>query len=284
MMKDSVIRSMLFIGAAILLLISGCGAGDDASDLPADNTTYVGTFSFFVTSLNAMRELSGSQNGFGGDLRFGETGAGSGLRGADKICATVAEKSAAGAGTKGWRSFLSVTADENGNRVNAIDRVGDGPWYDRTGRLFADSKANLLYDRPQGGNAAIKNDFPNEDGVPNHDPDGTGNVDNHDILTGSNSSGQLYGSTATCKDWTVAVGSNANGKPRVGHSWPTAGGGGGGGGGPGGNAMANWMSALDESGCAADIYLLDYPPNGDGGTGVGTGGGYGGIYCFALTP
>src|SRR5690242_11683854 len=48
-------------------------------------------FSFFVTSLAAMQALSGSQAGFGGDLRYGETGPGAGLRGADKICAAIAE-------------------------------------------------------------------------------------------------------------------------------------------------------------------------------------------------
>jgi hypothetical protein len=240
-------------------------------------------FSFFVTSLKAMRELSGSQNGFGGDLRFGETGAGAGLRGADKLCRTIAETSMPGSSVKEWRAFLSVTSDENGVQVNAIDRIGSGPWYDRVGRPFASTKADLLYDRPQNGSATIKNDLPNEYGVPNHNPDGTGNVDNHDTLTGSNSSGRLYSSTATCKDWTVANGSSANGRPRVGHTW-VAGGGGGGGGGPGGNAMANWMSALNENGCAADIYLFDNPPTGIGGTGVGSAGGYGGIYCFALTP
>jgi len=40
-------------------------------------------------------------DGFGGDLRYGETGAGAGLRGADKICATLAEASMPGAGAKG---------------------------------------------------------------------------------------------------------------------------------------------------------------------------------------
>jgi hypothetical protein len=65
--------------------------------------------------------------GFGGDLRFGETAAGAGLRGADEICAT------------------------------------------------------------------IRDDFPNEDGVPNHAPDPTqGQVDNHDMLTGSSAQGKLY--------------------------------------------------------------------------------------------
>lgn len=248
----------------------------DVSELPK--------FSFFVTSLVAMQQVSGNPNGFGGDLRFGETGANAGLRGADKICAAIAERSLPGAGAKPWRAFLSATDDGAGNVVNAIDRIGDGPWYDRLGRVFALQKADLLYDRPSSANATIKNDFPNEDGVPNHQPDPTKpQVDNHDFLTGTNDQGKLYGTTATCKDWTTSVASTSNGKPRVGHSWPRSGPGGGGGG-PGGQDMANWMSALDEGGCGAGINLVDQGGPLPGVYTVGTGGGYGGIYCFSLVP
>lgn len=243
---------------------------DDLEGIVLDN------FSFFVTSLKVMRELSGNQMGFGGDLRYGETGAGAGLRGADKICAAIAEKSMPGSSKKQWRAFLSVTKDETGKQVNAIDRIGEGPWYDRLGRLFAPNKAALLFDRPQNGDTAIRDDFPNEDGVPNHKPDTTQPaVDNHDFLTGTNNLGKLYSSTATCQDWT-SVAKNV-GKPRVGHSWPRPGGGGG------SNDMANWMSALDEWGCAAGVHLIDDGAGTNDGT-VGGGGGYGGFYCFALEP
>ena len=243
-------------------------------------------FSFFVTSLVALQELSGSAEGFGGDLRFGEEGPGAGLRGADKICAAIAEKSMPGAGKKQWRAFLSAAADENGNQVNAIDRVGEGPWYDRLGRVFATSKADLLTERPTGIDAAIKDDFPNEDGVPNHRPDPTmPEVDNHDTLTGTNEKGELYGASSTCLDWTSNKGDLASeGKPRVGHSWPRYGMGPGPAPGGGDGSMANWMSSLDESGCAPGVSLIEMgPPQKDSVT-VGSGGGYGGFYCFALTP
>ncbi len=258
------------------------GPVDPGTTDPGTEVTEPEKFSFFVTSLRAMQDLSGSANGFGGDLRFGETGAGAGLRGADKICATIAERSMPGASAKVWRAFLSATDDGNGNVVNAIDRIGEGPWYDRLGRVFALRKADLLYDRPSSADATIKNDFPNEDGVPNHRPILTQpQVDNHDFLTGTNAQGRLYGSTATCKDWT-SVATNV-GKPRVGHSWPRSGGGGPGGG-PGDQDMANWMSALDEAGCKAGINLVDNGAGDPGSGTVGAGGGYGGIYCFALTP
>ena len=230
-------------------------------------------FSFFVTSWAAISELANAHNGstvgFGGDLSYGETGAGAGLRGADKICATIAERSMKGSSSKVWRAFLSAKSDGSGSQVNAIDRVGPGPWYDRNGRLVAATKADLLYDRPKGAASAIANDLPNEDGVPNHNPDGTGKVDNHDTLTGSNTAGKLYSQTATCSDWTST--STTIGKPRVGHSWPFQGSG------------VNWISALDEGGCGAGINLSDNPPGPTKPT-VGSGGGYGGFYCFALSP
>jgi hypothetical protein len=240
-------------------------------------------FSFFVTSLATLQQLSKNQNGFGGDLRFGETGAGAGLRGADKICSTIAEKSMSGASSKVWRAFLSATADEKGAQVNAIDRIGEGPWYDRLGRVFAMTKTDLLATRPAGADPAIANDFPNEDGVPNHQPDPSqAVVDNHDMLTGTNAQGQLYSATSTCMDWTASDGAATNGKPRVGHSWPRYGA-------IGaailqGDGMGNWMSSLDESGCAPGVYVMERGAPQIFENNVGSGGGYGGFYCFALKP
>jgi len=244
----------------------------------------VPVFSFFVTSLAALQRLSGSQSGFGGDLRFGETGSGAGLRGADKLCATIAEGSLTGASLKPWRAFLSVAKGDDGAQVNAIDRIGPGPWFDRLGRRFALERADLLSDRPTSADSAIKNDFPNEDGVPNHAPSGSSAVDNHDMLTGSNASGALYGATSTCADWTGNTG--AEGKPRVGHSWPRSSGASGGGGpGPGGSDDPNnWMSALDEAGCAPGVNLVEMGAPLPNTNTVGSGGGYGGFYCFALVP
>lgn len=240
-------------------------------------------FSFFVTSLRALQALSGSESGFGGDLRYGETGPGAGLRGADRICAAVAERSMPGASAKQWRAFLSARDGGDGTQVNAIDRIGAGPWYDRLGRLFANNRTELLNDRPSAANPMIRNDFPNEDGVPNHQPDPTaGQVDNHDMLTGTNNMGQLYSNTATCLDWTSAMGNvSLEGTPRVGHSWPR---GMGGMGGPGGMNPANWMSSLNEAGCAPGVSLIEMGPPNPRITTVGSGGGYGGFYCFALTP
>jgi len=285
--------------------VTDAAVGRDTTDpLPADTvgrgaassaSSALDRFSFFVTSYAAMQRLSGSVDGFGGDLRYGES---DGLSGADKICREIAETAMPGAGQKGWRAFLSVTSGPDGSPVHAIDRVGDGPWYDRLGRLVAMTKADLMTPRPTGADPAIVNDLPNEDGVPNMRPDGT-EVDNHDTLTGANETGQLYSSdwAYTCRDWTSSVG--GDGTPQCGHSWPrnfsdffgSAGsdavppeGGSDAPLFPGFGDPANWMSALTEAGCAPGATIVELgPPNPFNPT-VGSGGGYGGIYCFALTP
>jgi hypothetical protein len=373
----SLIAGMLTMSVAI-----GCGKGDtrahgksdarvSASNNDAstnDASTALSNFSFFVTSLTALQQLSNSQSGFGGDLRFGETGAGAGLRGADKICSAIADMSSPGTSAKGWRAFLSATAGEDGQQVDAIDRVGQGPWYDRLGRLVAANLGDLTAARPTGADSTIVNDLPNEDGVPNHQPDPSQpQVDNHDVLTGTNAEGHLYSQTATCADWTSSSTDSSYGRPRVGHSWPRLGldglmgfapGGDGGvpagfpfgdggfppgfpggfgdgglpfpGGGPfgfagnglppfsadggpgmgrgwppgfgdgavpfipGGNGsagpgggidvMQNWMSSLDEAGCGAGVNLIETGPPDTRNPTVGSGGGYGAFYCFALSP
>jgi hypothetical protein len=291
----------------------GAGGGSPTSDAevptsdapPETSVPEAGSerFSFFITSLAALRELSGNTNGFGGDLRFGQP---DGLSGADEICRQIAQRSMPG-NTKTWHAFLSVTRGPDGNPVHAIDRIGEGPWYDRLGRLIALNLADLAQPRPRGADPAIINDLPNEDGVPNHNPDGTGNVDNHDMLTGTNASGRLFSTdwSSTCHDWTSIVGTD--GTPHCGHPWPTGAGGGGiggrdggiiipppgrdGGGGfpPGFDAggfgdLANWMSALDEAGCAPGVSIVEMGPPNPANRTVGSGGGYGGFYCFALTP
>ncbi len=220
---------------------------------------------FFVTSLAAMRKLSGSEDGFGGDLTNGKA---TGLAGADSICSAIAEESMPGSSAKGWRAFLSTVAGP----VHAKDRIGQGPWYDRTGRLVAMNLADLLSARPTGADAVIVNDLPNEDGVPNHQPvSSSGAVDNHDVLTGSTAAGLLDAASMgnTCNDWTSAIG--ATGKPRVGHSWPAA-------------SATNWMSAHVTGGCAPGVLLVEMGGPSPGDTTVGAGGGYGAIYCFALQP
>jgi hypothetical protein len=225
-------------------------------------------FSFFVTSMAGLFSIApDTVNGFGGDLRFGEA---TGLAGADKICTTLARRGSPG-DTKVWRAFLSTTGFMGGERIDAIDRVGPGPWYDFNGRLLASNVAGLMPatgmtgGRP-AGNAQLVAMFTDENGVA-VSPNGE---DNHDTLTGSNPQGRVFGMTdaATCQDWTSKT---ARGQVPVGHSWPRS-----------ASNGRQWIQDHTVNGCEPGFDI-------DGGGGapmnnytVGGGGGYGAIYCFAL--
>jgi hypothetical protein len=259
-------RTRGVLSIAFLATALGCGGssgmtGNDGGTGGAGGTSNLAKFSFFVISIDAARAIGGGPNGIGGDLRHGETGDGAGLRGADKICAEVAAMGVPGAGSKTWRAFLSATTGgAGGGPVHAKDRIGAGPWYDANGRLVATNLTQLLMDRPGDADLAVKNDLPNEHGVPNH-ADGS---NNHAVLTGTGPDGMLYtGMTPTtdntCNDWTSK---EASGHPWCGHSWPRQGSG------------INWMSSSAVGGCA--------PCTGTGTGCVGSTGGYGAFYCFAI--
>ncbi|MBN1609992.1 MAG: hypothetical protein JW940_25420, partial [Polyangiaceae bacterium] len=134
---------------------------------------------------------------------------------------------------------------------------------------LANNVSDLLNTRPLNADPAIRDDLPNEYGIPNHNPDGTRAVDNHHFLTGSNTQGRLYGSTSTCSDWTSTA--QSAGRPRVGFSWPAGG-------------REHWISGQDEGGCGAGVNTSQTGGSNPNNPIVGSGGGYGGIYCFALTP
>jgi hypothetical protein len=201
-------------------------------------------------------------------LRYGTD---SGLKGADKICTEIAESSMPGSGAKEWHAFLSTVNPP----VNAKDRIGMGPWYSRGGLLVANNLQELLQNRPSTAEATIKEDLPNESGLGNHRPNPNApEDDNHHTLTGSKPDGTLYGQTATCADWTTSSRDNkTTGRPRIGFSWST------------GN-RTNWISGQDEGGCGAGITGVGTENGGSDPNNpiVGSGGGYGGIYCFAMKP
>lgn len=239
-------------------------------------------FSSFVISYEALQREASEQGlpnpelGLGGNL--------GGLAGADAICQRAAEYSTVCAQNKTWRAFLSTST------VDAIDRVGNGPWHDRLGRKIADTRADLLNERPNGIDPAIATDWPNEFGVLNQNPDNEGPVDNHEILTGSGEDGRLYSQEgtgnygapngcndfqwteehATCNDWTSA---EEEGCPRVGHSWYNGEGGSG----------RHWISVWNEGGCARGVNLIQMGGIQMDNKTVGSAGGYGGFYCFAVT-
>jgi hypothetical protein len=283
-------------------MMGTAGSGGDATagsggSAPLDPA--VAKFSFFLTSLASIKMVSGSDQGFGGDLRFGEEGEGAGLRGADKICKAIAEIGMPGAGAKDWRAFLSTTTGgPGGGPVHAKTRIGNGPWYDAAGRLVSMTLEELIgSNRPGGADPAIKDDLPNEFGIPNHSADAPGCVgdcpDNHQTLTGTNCVGELYtgggnvggnneitpdctgvdppentpNPAYTCNDWTSK---EEEGDPWCGHSWPRQGSG------------LSWMSAAKDGGCAPCVHLEE--TGGVIDNCVGSAGGYGGFYCFEYKP
>src|SRR6185436_14336532 len=79
---------------------------------------------FFVTSAGP---------GKGGEL--------GGLAGADQHCQQLAQT--AGAGSRTWRAYLSVSAMGNMAAANARDRIGQGPWRNAKGAVIAKSVDDL---------------------------------------------------------------------------------------------------------------------------------------------
>src|SRR5438105_1482935 len=62
-----------------------------------------------------------------------------GLDGADAYCQRLA--TAAGAGSKTWRAYLSTNA--GGGSINARDRIGRGPWQNFKGEVVAQNVDDL---------------------------------------------------------------------------------------------------------------------------------------------
>jgi hypothetical protein len=240
-------------------------------------------FSFFVTSQIGLYGLAAGEFAPLPDPVLGHGGNLGGLAGADEICTMLARRANPG-DLKTWRAFLSTAGLNGGPRVDAIDRIGAGPWYDYNGLKLADDLAGLMPQgndgRPRDADPQLADMFTDENG---EDIRPTAQVDNHDTLTGSNAQGRLFddgdeGRVATCEDWTSNTlrGNEGNlagdgGQVPVGHSWPRS-----------NNNGRHWISDHTINGCEPGFDV-------DGGAGapagdfrVGAGGGYGAIYCFAL--
>jgi hypothetical protein len=200
-------------------------AGSDGGGNGDGDAGVAGELSFFVTSTG-----SGDAGGNVG-----------GLEGADEKCQDLAE---AVGSTRTWHAYLSTTEE------NAVDRIGEGPWFNADGVLVA---ADLETLHSAGLPRAPVNLVLDENGdaVPGNQ---------HDILTGSDDDGELLvagdaGVADNCNDWT----SNSADPPgaRVGHSDIPA------------NPMfsPSWNSAHTTAGCsAAQLTAV---------------GGAGRLYCFA---
>ena len=216
-----------------LALAAALAAACGKSSNTAAPTQTGPTLSFFVTSAKST------------------TGNIGGLRGADALCQSLA--TAAGAGNRTWRAYLSVERDaDNGNRpTDARSRIGNGPWYNSKGILVANNLAELHARR---GDSTV---FIDERGLPiNGQWSGSPSPVEHDIMTGSAADGTLL-TGLTCGDWTS---NSATTIGQVGHSDGL---------GPNGDtsgSLPSWNSAHANQNCS------NTAPRGGAGR----------LYCFAL--
>ena len=193
LMKKSLVNfTKIACIASAVVLLGACAQKTMTSSMVDSKSP----MSFFLTSENA---------GKGAD--FG------GLAGADAYCNKLA--TAAGAGGKNWRAYLSATGvapvyDPSTYRsttgaapVNARDRIGKGPWVNAKGVVVATSVDDLH----SANNKLSKANSLSEKGEVisgRGDP-----VNLHDILTGSGEDGRVDAAAAakgdtTCGNWTLS--------------------------------------------------------------------------------
>jgi len=207
----------------------------------AQDNTEDTKMSFFITSV-----------GLGDGANLG------GLAGADRHCQALAET--AGAGGKTWRAYLSASASNGRQAVNARDRIGEGPWQSAYSQFFsrsfriAQNLSELHGDtlaEARHGNSINKYTALSENG---DEIKGVGDTPNeHDILTGTQLDGRAYADQAdhTCSNWT----SNSEGSAQVGHHDRI------------GFSGISWVSAHPSNGCSQENLV--------------SSGGAGLFYCFA---
>lgn len=222
-------RELLAAATAASLFVSGSAMAQQETDAP---------MSFFVTSETHSGNLGG-------------------LAGADATCQRLA--TAAGAGGRTWRAYLSTHGTPKTPAVNARDRIGEGPWYNAKGVLIAGSVADLHGDIQRDSNLIYRETALTEKGELVNGrvrPEETNNE--HDILTGSDSHGRAFPPGAsrkhnlTCDNWTS---DGPDGSAMIGHhdrisSWNTS-----------------WNSSHATAGCSLENF------NETGGAGR--------FYCFA---
>jgi hypothetical protein len=234
-MRRSLFLVILWLGVGC----DGSSARQDASNPPddaaVDAPAPASNFSFFITSAG---------NPKGGDFRRTATDS-DGLAGADEFCREKAVTAVPAAADKTWRAYLSTST------VNARDRIGTGPWYNRNGVMIA---ADVEALHTPESNMISKTTGLDENGAP---VPGRGDMPNqHDIVTGSTAQGMS--SPSHCNNWTSSdeTGTTAI----VGHFDRM--------GVPGNIDPMSWVEAHASRGCSADAFRPT--------------GGRGSIYCFAI--
>ncbi|MEE9207335.1 MAG: hypothetical protein V3U67_02995 [Gemmatimonadota bacterium] len=170
-----------------------------------------------------------------------------GLDGADARCQALA--TAAGAGERTWRAYLSAVLVDGASAVNARDRIGTGPWYNANRIRVAQDVDDLHSESNKLGKQTSLTEKGEE-------VNGRGDSPNmHDILTGSTEDGMASweAGDTTCDNWT----SNGDGSALLGHHDRQG----------GGPNPTSWNSAHGSRGCSQENL------QGTGGNGL--------FYCFA---
>jgi len=225
-------------GAGGTSAVGGMGTGGSGG---AGDTLDDGTMTFFVTSTGM---------GDGGNL--------GGLEGADAFCAELATAVDPDFARRTWVAYLSTST------VDAVDRIGTGPWRNADNVIIANTVAQLHDPANAQPGGPLDDTWPIGDpSVPLDEtgaevPSGGGGANVHDILTGTLADGSVSAG-ATCEDWTSGAddpGINA----QIGHSNRT-----------GLAGQDQLWNTVHTVGCSQS-----------GSNNVTQGGGRGSFYCFAV--
>ena len=218
-MKKATTSKAVAISVAALSLVAGTVVHSQQA---------VPEMSFFISSVGS---------GKGVDL--------GGLEGADRHCQSLA--TAAGAGKRKWRAYLSTTGTP---AVNARERIGKGPWYSFEGRLIARNVDELHTSNNINRLVALNEKGKNVNGRADK-------PNTHDIITGSAPDGRAStdGKDTTCGNYTKS----GEGAVLLGHHDRL--------GLRDDDAARSWNSSHPSRGCSQDNLV--------------TTGGAGLIYCFA---
>lgn len=227
-MKIKITKISTMAKTALIAVLSLCSSAVFSAEAPPPLP-----MGFFVTSV-----------GVGDGANLG------GIAGADAHCQKLASN--VGSGDRTWRAYLSTQANGSTPAINAIERIGDGPWGNAKGIQIASDIKNLMYDNSNINHAHALN----EKG---------GNVPSrvfgaeqseHDVLTGTQLNGLAFaaGEDRTCSNWTS---NSDDGKAHVGHADRHR----------GSTPGSGWNSSHDSRGCSQTALI--------------SSGGAGLFYCFA---
>ncbi|MFY0540995.1 hypothetical protein [Nannocystis pusilla] len=272
---------------------SGASESGDGSTAAStdDSTTTTGAvpgepFSFFVTSLKAMQELSGSQQGFGGDLRFGEEGPAPASAGPTRSAPRSPRRACpAPAASRGGRSSAPAPT-RTASRSTPSTASATAPGTTGSGVWSPPARTTCWPSGPSAPTRRSRTTCPTRTVSPITSPIRCRTLST--ITTPSPAATSTVASRVPRRPastgpprWARAT---STASPCSATPGRAAGRGRGPGPGPGDMDGTHWIRSHGASGCAPGVNLIEMGPSPPGANTVGAGGGYGGIYCFSLVP